>query len=91
VIYLRITHPKMARPFRTPIFPVVPILGVLMCIFLLMSLMAIPATRNFFLIYLAAAIVIYFVYGLWHSKLGKSGVATFEAEVATMGTHPPVE
>ena len=91
VIYLRITHPKMARPFRTPIFPVVPILGVLMCIFLLMSLMAIPATRNFFLIYLAAAIVIYFVYGLWHSKLGKSGVATFEAEVAAMGTHPPVE
>jgi hypothetical protein len=53
--------------------------------------MAVPATRNFFLIYLAAAIVIYFVYGLWHSKLGKSGVATFEAELATMGTHPPVE
>jgi len=35
--------------------------------------------------------VVYFTYGLWHSKLGKNGVARFEAEVATMGTHPPVE
>jgi APA family basic amino acid/polyamine antiporter len=30
VIYLRVTHPHMARPFRTPVYPVVPIQGVLM-------------------------------------------------------------
>ena len=36
-----------------------------------MSLMAGAATRNFFLIYLAGGIVIYFAYGIWHSKLGK--------------------
>src|SRR6202034_2509332 len=30
VIYLRITHKDMARPFKTPLYPVVPILGVLM-------------------------------------------------------------
>ncbi|HZC16384.1 MAG TPA: amino acid permease [Caulobacteraceae bacterium] len=71
VIYLRITHPTMARPFRTPLYPLTPILGAIMCIFLLMSLMAIPTTRNFFLIYLAAGIALYFLYGVRNSKLGR--------------------
>jgi APA family basic amino acid/polyamine antiporter len=88
VIYLRVTHPKMDRPFRTPLFPIVPILGVLMCLFLLMSLMAVPATRNFFLVYLAAGIVIYFVFGLWNSKLGR-GLATAPEAMAPMeAPHP---
>ena len=47
VIYLRVTHPKMARPFRTPFYPVVPMLGMLMCLVLLMSLMTVPATAPF--------------------------------------------
>jgi APA family basic amino acid/polyamine antiporter len=80
VIYLRVSEPGLERPFRTPLFPVVPILGALMCLLLLLSLMATPATRNFFLIYLVAGIVVYFLYGLWHSKLGKGlmpdGVST---------------
>ena len=40
-----------------------------MCLFLLMSLMASVATRNFFLIYLAGGIAVYFLYGIRHSKL----------------------
>jgi hypothetical protein len=56
-----------------------------------MSLMAIPATRNFLLIYLGVGIVLYFVFGLWHSKLGKSGALTLEAELAAMGSHPPLD
>ncbi|HEY5008745.1 MAG TPA: amino acid permease [Caulobacteraceae bacterium] len=71
VIYLRISAPGMPRPFRTPLFPLTPILGAIMCLFLLMSLMAIPTTRNFFLIYLAVGIVLYFLYGMRNSKLGK--------------------
>jgi APA family basic amino acid/polyamine antiporter len=90
VIYLRVTHPKMDRPFRTPLYPLVPIMGVLMCIFLLLSLMAVPATRSFFLWYLGIGTLLYFAYGLWFSKLGKYG-PTLEAEIATMGTHPPLE
>jgi APA family basic amino acid/polyamine antiporter len=74
VIYLRIVRPKMKREFRTPLYPATPILGAVMCFFLLMSLMAIDITRNFFLIYLGAGIALYFVYGLWHSKLGKGVV-----------------
>ncbi len=71
VVYLRISHPDLARPFRTPLFPFVPVAGAIMCAVLLMSLMATPATRNFFLGYLAIGIVVYFVYGISHSKLGK--------------------
>ena len=83
VIYLRFSSPQLARPFRTPFFPVTPILGSIMCIVLLMSLMSGAATRNFFLIYLAVGIVIYFAYGMWNSKLGK-GVRVTGHEAAPM-------
>ena len=76
VIYLRISNPDLVRPFRTPLYPVTPILGAVMCIVLLMSLMAGAVTRNFFLLYLAGGIVIYFVYGLWHSKLARGIIVT---------------
>lgn len=71
VVYLRYTRPAMHRPFKTPLFPFVPVLGAIMCLFLLMSLMAHEGTRNFFLVYLAGGIVVYFLYGMWHSKLGQ--------------------
>jgi APA family basic amino acid/polyamine antiporter len=71
VIYLRFSSPGLTRPFRTPFFPVTPILGAVMCLVLLMSLMAGAATRNFFLIYLAIGIVVYFCFGMWNSKLGR--------------------
>jgi APA family basic amino acid/polyamine antiporter len=74
VIYMRITAPELKRPFRTPGYPLTPILGALMCVFLVMSLMAIPVTRNFFLVYLGGGIVLYFLYGLWNSKLGKGEI-----------------
>jgi APA family basic amino acid/polyamine antiporter len=76
VIYLRRSDPGLVRPFRTPLFPLVPILGAVMCVVLLMSLMATPATRNFFLIYLLVGIVVYFAYGIRNSKLGRGVVVT---------------
>ena len=62
----------MKRPFKMPlgVTIVVATLGALMCVFLLMSLMAHVPTRNFFLIYLALGFVVYFLYGMWNSKLG---------------------
>jgi basic amino acid/polyamine antiporter, APA family len=71
VIYLRFANPGLVRPFRTPVVFLTGGLGALMCLFLLMSLMATTATRNFFLIYLAIGIVGYFVYGRSHSMLGR--------------------
>jgi APA family basic amino acid/polyamine antiporter len=74
VLYLRIAAPELKRPFRTPMFPLTPILGALMCLFLLMSLMANRETRNFFGIYLIGGVVVYFLYGLQHSKLGRGEI-----------------
>jgi APA family basic amino acid/polyamine antiporter len=71
VLYLRFAHPDLKRPFKTPLFPFVPIAGALMCLFLLMSLMSHVQTRHFFGIYLIGGIVLYFVYGIRKSKLGQ--------------------
>jgi APA family basic amino acid/polyamine antiporter len=71
VIYLRFSNPGLTRPFRTPFYPVTPILGAIMCIVLLMSLMAGEVTRTFFLRYLGIGIVVYFCFGIWNSKLGR--------------------
>ena len=71
VIYLRSSAPDLVRPFRTPLFPVVPILGAVMCLVLLMSLMSSAPTRKFFLIYLVAGIAIYFLFGRNSSNLGR--------------------
>jgi APA family basic amino acid/polyamine antiporter len=77
VIYLRFTAPDLQRPFRVPLYPVVPILGVLMCGLLLLSLLTrSDQTRNFFLVYLAIGMVVYFVYSMRSSKLGKGILVT---------------
>jgi APA family basic amino acid/polyamine antiporter len=87
VIYLRYVRPDMARQFKTPLFPWTPLLGGGMSPFLLMSLMSDEATRNFFVPYLIIGVVLYFVYGMWHSKLGK-GVVVHGHEVMADTPHP---
>jgi APA family basic amino acid/polyamine antiporter len=86
VIYLRYTRPEMHRVFRTPLFPFTPVLGAVMCLFLLMSLMAHEATRNFFVVYLVGGILLYFVYGMWHSKIGR-GIIVHGHEVMADSPH----
>jgi APA family basic amino acid/polyamine antiporter len=76
VIYLRISEPGLVRPFKTPLYPFTPVIGASMCVVLLLSLMSTPTTRNFFLIYLAVGIVIYFLYGIRKSELGRGIVIT---------------
>lgn len=83
VLYLRVTAPELKRPFRTPWSPLTPLLGAGMCLFLLMSLMAKSATRQFFLIYLLGGLVVYFLFGLWNSKLGKGEIV--------LGAEPPMD
>jgi APA family basic amino acid/polyamine antiporter len=71
VIFLRVSNPGLVRPFRTPLFPLVPILGAGMCFVLLVSIIRKPQTGPFFIWYLAIGVALYFVYGIWHSKLGR--------------------
>ena len=61
VVYLRYARPEVQRPFKTPLFPLTPALGAVMCLFLLMSLMAHASTRNFFIVYLIGGVLLYFV------------------------------
>jgi APA family basic amino acid/polyamine antiporter len=76
VIYLRFARPDLNRPFKMPgwLAITVALLGAVMCFVLFMSLMANAHMRQFFGIYLAGGVVIYFIYGMWNSKLGR-GIA----------------
>ncbi|MCE2927523.1 MAG: amino acid permease [Rickettsiales bacterium] len=66
VLYLRKTEPDMHRPFRVPFSPVVPILGILCCGYLMYGLREMFWTLKF---YFLAGLVVYFAYGQFHSKL----------------------
>ncbi len=64
---LRSLEPEMHRPFRTPLVPLVPILGVLFCAYLMMRLPL--ATWIRFVVWLATGLALYFSYGRHHSRL----------------------
>ncbi|MGI9086460.1 MAG: amino acid permease [Chthoniobacterales bacterium] len=67
VILLRKTDPTRRRPFRVPLVPLLPILGVIMCMALMLSLPILTWLR--FFIWLAIGMVIYFLYSIRHSRL----------------------
>jgi APA family basic amino acid/polyamine antiporter len=67
VLLLRYKRPELHRPFRTPLVPLVPILGILVCGYLMYGLP--PDTWLRLLVWLAIGLVIYFVYGRTHSRL----------------------
>jgi APA family basic amino acid/polyamine antiporter len=71
VIILRHTNPDAPRPFRTPFVPLVPLLAVASCGYLMLQLPWVTWER--FIIWLALGIVIYFLYGYRHSRLRKAG------------------
>jgi APA family basic amino acid/polyamine antiporter len=70
VIVLRRTDPDRPRPFRTPWVPVVPILGMCSCFFLMAGL-PIPTWIRL-IVWMAIGLVIYFAYGAQHSKVRRS-------------------
>lgn len=70
---LRKTAPDRPRPFRVPMVPVFPILGVILCFVLMLSLPLETWLR--FFIWLIIGLAIYFLYGVRHSKL-RGGVDT---------------
>jgi APA family basic amino acid/polyamine antiporter len=67
ILVLRRTNPDAHRPFRTPFVPLVPILAILSCGYL-MAQLPWPTWERFF-IWLALGLVVYFAYGYRHSKL----------------------
>src|SRR5690606_40466630 len=67
VAVLRVTRPGLKRPFRTPFSPVIPVLGILGCMYLIANLS--PDTWVRFSIWMAAGLIIYFAYSYRHSRL----------------------
>src|SRR5213595_3650056 len=67
VIVLRRTNPDRLRPFRVPMSPVFPSLGVIMCFALMFSLPLETWVR--FVVWLVIGLAIYFFYGSSHSRL----------------------
>jgi APA family basic amino acid/polyamine antiporter len=67
VAVLRRTDPTRARPFRVPLVPVFPIIGVILCFALMLSLPVLTWVR--FLAWLVIGLLIYFLYSVRHSKL----------------------
>ncbi len=67
ILVLRYKSPEIKRPFKTPFFPVVPILGIVSCIGVMAFLPGDTWLR--LLIWLAIGFVIYFGYSYKNSKL----------------------
>lgn len=67
VIVLRRTRPDLPRPFKVPLSPVVPIISALASLYLMYGLPLDTWAR--LLVWMALGLVIYFGYGIKHSKL----------------------
>jgi basic amino acid/polyamine antiporter, APA family len=76
VLIMRRTNPDAERPFRAPLVPLTPILGILTCLLLMFSLPGENWLRLF--IWLALGFVIYFGYGKRHSHLAKHNAGLAE-------------
>ena len=67
VMVLRNTNPLQPRPFRTPLVPLVPILGIIFNGYMMYKLGWINWAR--LIIWLVVGLVVYFTYGRYHSRV----------------------
>lgn len=67
VLVLRYTRPDIPRPFKTPLVPYIPVMGILSCLWLMRSLARDTWIR--LLAWMAIGLAIYFAYGIRKSKL----------------------
>jgi len=74
VIILRRTRPDMKRPFKVPFVPVFPLIGIVLCGYLMFQL---PATTWWrFFLWMGLGLLVYALYGYRHSALRRGEVGT---------------
>jgi len=92
VIFLRIKHPEMERPFKVPGGIFTAVLGILSCLALAgfnfwpmiqHAMDGNPLPLTILAGYAAVGAVIYIVYGFWHSKLAKGIDITEDTKLET--------
>ena len=67
VIYLRRAAPELPRGFNVPFYPVLPVLGIVSCIYLITT---VPwEVLQHFVIYMVICTSFYFIYGMRNSNL----------------------
>jgi len=69
ILFLRYKRPELKRPFRTPLVPLIPILGASICLLQMYSLPFDTWLR--LIVWMAIGMVIYFTYSVHHSQLRK--------------------
>lgn len=73
VLVLRRTRPDLKRGFSAPFVPVLPILSIAACLWLMLNLTALTWIR--FVVWMALGVVIYVLYGRRNSVLGRRQAA----------------
>lgn len=69
VIVLRRTRPDLERGFRAPFVPVLPLLSIAACLWLMLNLTVLTWVR--FVVWMALGVAIYALYGRRHSVLAQ--------------------
>ncbi|MFF8827963.1 amino acid permease [Streptomyces sp. NPDC015131] len=69
VVALRRRHPGLERGFRVPLYPLSPVLGVAMCLYLIWGTGW--TTWVQFAVFLVVGALVYALYGRRHSRLGR--------------------
>ena len=69
VMMLRYSRPNIPRPFRTPLVPLVPVLGILICGYMMYSLPHDTWLR--LIVWMVIGLVIYFLYSKSHSRIAR--------------------
>jgi APA family basic amino acid/polyamine antiporter len=83
VLMLRIQRPDAHRPFRVPGGPVLPVLGIVSCAYLMLSLPVITWVR--FLVWLNIGFIIYWFYGRTNSPLADAQEQQRRTGLQTLG------
>ena len=83
---LRIKRPDAHRPFKVPVGPIIPVLGVAVLLYLMVSLSVMTWVR--FLVWLDLGMIIYWFYGRTHSPLVNRAEATRPHGVEELGELP---